>query len=199
MLFVHLAREELVISCDGVTEYIPYIDLERVLPAKIVACVERFAPTSCCVINGPWGFTPLRIGTVIINLLQQYTTQMQLFPVSKIDLYRHAVAQTFLPPTGILWIGQKKNMLLFAFANDQRSLISSENYADALPVSYFVDRVVEHPLLELTDPHARVTRTFTNNAIHLIYQWKTLEIAPTAMASAQQRVFPEYLLEPSIG
>ena len=53
MLFVHLAREELVISCDGVTEYIPYIDLERVLPAKIVACVERFAPTSCCVINGP--------------------------------------------------------------------------------------------------------------------------------------------------
>jgi hypothetical protein len=198
MFFVHLAREELVLACEGETTYIPYIDLERVLPAKIVHFVERFSPTQCCIINGPWGFTPLRIGTVIINLLQQYATTMSLYPLSKLDLYRHAVEQKFLPPVGILWIGQKKNMLLYNFLDNQRSLISAEQMP-IVPTSYFVDRVVMHPLLDLTDPHAGVVRAFTKHEIELTYQGKTFSVDPQAVVASQAWVFPEYVLAPSIG
>lgn len=199
MLFVHLAREELVLSSEWELQHIPYVDLERVLPAKIVSLVERSGSTSCCIINGPWGFTPLRIGTVIINLLQQYTKQMQLFPISKIDLYRQAVASNFLPHVGLLWIGQKKNMLMYNFTDTKQTLVSIENYAEAIPASYFIDRVVEHPLLVVTDPHVRVTRSFTNGEIILSYQWATLSVDPQNVVEAQQWVFPEYLLAPSIG
>lgn len=199
MLFVHLAREELVLACEEQIEYVPYIDLERILPAKIVHFVERFTPTQCCIINGPWGFTPLRIGTVIINLLQQYTPTMSLYPLSKLDLYRYAVEQKFLPSVGLLWIGQKKNMLLYNFWDEQRSLISAENSATHLPENYFVDRVVAHPLLDLTDPNAGVVRTFTKHEIELTYQGKTFTVDPKAVVASQAWVFPEYVLAPSIG
>ena len=61
-------------------------------------------------------------------------------------------------------------MLLYDFATNQRSLISAENSATHLPENYFVDRVVTHPLLELTDPHAGVAWTFEKNKITLTYQ-----------------------------
>lgn len=62
------------------------------------------------ILNGPWWFTNLRVGTLVVNLLQELIPELIVYSITKVTLYRYLYEQWFLPQYCYMYIWQKKNI-----------------------------------------------------------------------------------------
>ena len=73
------------------------------------------------VLNWPGGFTNLRVWTLCLNLLNTLLeNQLTFYDISKIDLYKKAYEKWFLPKYWVIYIGQKRNIWLRDFENNEK-------------------------------------------------------------------------------
>lgn len=75
--------------------------------ARLIAS-QTIIPIDIYVINGPWSFTNLRIGTLSINLHKMLHPTIRLWSCTKIDLC-NAWTQAWWPQEFLLRIGQRHN------------------------------------------------------------------------------------------
>lgn len=88
---INISADKIAFFRAGQVEYLERNGVDLEIGKKLVA-LDRFEPLrECLVINGPGGFTNLRVGSLALNLLKALKEdQLSFFSLSKIELYQIA-------------------------------------------------------------------------------------------------------------
>ena len=157
--------------------------------------------TEILVLNGPWGFTNLRVGCLALNLLKTLKKgQLSLFSLSKIELYQHFYRRAWISRYGAIYIGQKSNVRPRDF--EENKLISpvKKDQLSALSLEYeglFVDQVYERDYFDEALPSLDYTFEQQGLSLHFkgeIYHLPREDFAPQEV----EMLHPNYMIEPNI-
>ena len=204
------------ISIDSVTTYtwdnygiiIPRDHVERLLWWELVNLYRERWFENVIVLNWPGWFTNLRVGTLCLNLLNTLLeNQLTFYDISKIDLFRKAYEKWFLPKYWVIYIGQKRNIWLREFANNEKigqysfnELKDLEEIKDVDSVfiedvedkEYYPERMDKylkyHTLLNWTDIYLVDNKTANWNYISI----DEFDLQPL------KSIAPNYMMEPSV-
>ena len=157
--------------------------------------------TEMLVLNGPWGFTNLRVGCLALNLLKTLKKgQLSLFSLSKIELYQHFYRRAWISRYGAIYIGQKSNVRLWDF--EANKLISSvkKDQLSALSSEYeglFVDQVYERDYFDEALPS--LDYTFEQQGLSLHFKGETYYLPREDFAPQEvEMLHPNYMIEPNV-
>lgn len=151
------------------------------------------------LLNGPGGFTNLRVGTLTLNamnaLLEHDTgTFIPIASMTKISLYGLAYLQGRLPRYGIIYIGQKHNVRRYDFQERKYDQVTLEDlqYSD----DTFLDFTHDH---YRKDDERMLSFSMKNNSLYLNHRGESHELPIMAMRlPLSMTVAPEYLIEPTM-
>lgn len=157
--------------------------------------------TEILVLNGPWGFTNLRVGCLALNLLKTLKKgQLSFFSLSKIELYQHFYRKAWISRYGAIYIGQKSNVRLRDF--EENKLISSvkKDQLSALSSEYeglLVDQVYERDYFDEALPC--LDYTFEQQGISLHFKGDTYHLPREDFAPQEvEMLHPNYMIEPNV-
>lgn len=157
--------------------------------------------TEMLVLNGPWGFTNLRVGCLALNLLKTLKKgQLSFFSLSKIELYQHFYRRAWISRYGAIYIGQKSNVRLRDF--EENKLISpvKKDQLSALSSEYeglFVDQVYERDYFDEALPS--LDYTFEQQGLSLHFKGETYHLPREDSAPQEvEMLHPNYMIEPNV-
>lgn len=157
--------------------------------------------TEILVLNGPWGFTNLRVGCLALNLLKTLKkSQLSLFSLSKIELYQHCYRKAWISRYGAIYIGQKSNVRLRDF--EENKLISpvKKDQLSTLSSEYeglFVDQVYERDYFDEALPS--LDYTFEQQGLSLHFKEETYHLPRADFAPQEVEMLqPNYMIEPNV-
>lgn len=128
MLFLNISTDEVIINISDQEIFLKRNDVEKKLWPTLVDLQKRYWFHDIFLINWPWGFTNLRVGTLCINLLSSLLDySFQIYNISKIDLFKYLYGQNFLPRDWIIYIWQKKNIRHYDFKEDAYQQITRDD------------------------------------------------------------------------
>lgn len=196
MLFVNIASDLIELYWADHEEQIVYQQLERVLPARLTSLISEREERDFRVVNGPGGFTSLRIGCLVLNTLQMtYQWALTFRAMTKLDLYRHLIDQEFLPEQGLITIGQKNNVWWYDHQQGAAEIVHRDRLSE-LPSSYFVDRTDRDYGVDLDQ---MVDWQFDGEQLHVRWQGRSLSLYPTDAAQQVDYLQPFYGVQPTLG
>ena len=203
-------RVSIDISADQIAIYTPEerIFLERngvdtTIWPTLVQLDQQSDFSEILLINGPGGFTNLRVGTLAINLLKMLKkSPLQLYSISKIELYQKFFTAEYLPRYGIIYIGQKANLWLRDFLDNQLIQKIKKSELDEYLTQYseiFFDQVFD-PEYFAEYQQLQISYHFDEQALHLSFQGKESQLAWEELAvSPLEQVEANYMIDPNIG
>ncbi len=199
MLFVNISSDYVHLLDDQHEQFLERNGIENTLGMNLLEYTQQHPVEKLLLLNGPGGFTNLRVGTLTINTLNtllEYDTGtfIPIASITKIDLYAYAHKQWRLPRYGILYIGQKHNVRLCDFQEHTHKQITLEeiNYTDDI----FLD-FVHNQYRETTD--AMISFSMDNNTLYLQYKGDSHEIPVRELRiPSTMTVAPEYFIEPTM-
>ncbi len=175
------------------------VDLE--LGKVLVELDQKEERTKIAVLNGPWGFTNLRVGCLAINLLKTLKQdQLSLFSLSKIELYQHFYRKGWIPRYWVIYIGQKLNLWLWDF--EINKLIKTIKKTELSEVQdqyaeFFLDQVYDETYFEWDFP--QLVYVFTPEGCELSYKEDKFFSNYQELAfHAVEKLEPNYMIEPNI-
>ena len=116
MLYLDISSDKVYLSYQNEELFLERNGIENTLGKILIQRRRKYNFTKAYILNWPWGFTNLRVGSLCINLLNTLVeNQIDLFSVSKIDLYTYGYNKGVVERHGIIYIGQKKNIRLRDF------------------------------------------------------------------------------------
>jgi len=183
---------------------IPYSDLERTLPQQCVAWIKEHEITTLIAVNWPWWFTALRIWSLTLETVKQfYDWNLEIYELSKIELYAMAIEKWLLPPCGLIWIGQRKKAWLTCreWKNVSSTLVSSDILIDEINwKDYFIDYIENHLLKDVLEPSMMVSFSSESTWISLHYKWKEINLSYEELMISWpvEEVVPLYMIEPTL-
>lgn len=111
MLFLNISRESIYLQGKWFSKILEYKDIERTLPKTLQEIIERYDIECIWVLNGPWGFTFLRLGCMVVNMINTLRdVPLKIYECSKLDIYTYAVEQLLVPDMGVVFMGQRKKL-----------------------------------------------------------------------------------------
>ncbi len=187
---------------------IPRDHVEELLWKELIQLYREKWFDYVVVLNGPWGFTNLRVGTLCMNILNTLLeNQLNFYDISKIDLYKKAYEKWFLPKYWVIYIWQKRNVRLRDFDKDVmvwqysfselEGLEEMENFEnifveDVQDMEYYpkwMDKSLKyHTLLNWTDIYLVDNKTA---------DWKWISIDEFKLKPLKS-IAPNYMMEPSV-
>lgn len=203
MLFVNISSDYVHLF-DGIDEdFLPRNGIENILGATLLQYTQRHPVETLFLLNGPGGFTNLRVGTLAINTLNTLLdhdtgTFIPIASITKIDLYAYAYKQWRLPRYGILYIGQKHNVRWYDFQENIHEQLTLEEIYSKKNTSEdtFLDWV--HDPYWTTDQQM-VSFSMANNSLHLHYQNDSHSIELSDLKiPLTMTVEPQYLITPTL-
>lgn len=173
--------------------------IEHTLWPALVEYTQNHPVEMIFLLNGPGGFTNLRVGTLTLNMMNeilQYDTGtfIPLASITKIDLYTYAYQQGRLPRYGIIYIGQKHNVRKYDFQEKTYEQIKVEeiNYTADL----FLDHVHEH---YWENNERMISFSMRQNMVYLNYRGDNYKINPMELRLPMtMQVAPQYMIEPTM-
>jgi len=205
MLFFNISSDQIAIQGKDTNILVPYDDLERKLPEIVWQLNDKETFKKIWVLNGPGGFTILRIGCLALNTMQlALNGKLEFYSCTKLDLYKALVKKWFLPTTGIIFLWQKKNVR-WATLNSE----TEKRETQLLPASslehmmksgdFFVDVMYDHPLKEQVDLEKMISFSFNWDILHVTRQGKSIELSPKELSlTTISYLQPEYMIDPGI-
>ncbi|MEI7557992.1 MAG: hypothetical protein WCJ45_04095 [bacterium] len=199
MLFLNISSDQVHLLDDQSQHFLERNGIENTLGPVLKELVDQHPVETLLLLNGPGGFTNLRVGTLTINmlntLLQHDTgTFIPIASITKIDLYSYAHKQGWIPRYGIVYIGQKHNVRWYDFQEHIHKQITLDeiHYTDDL----FLD-TVHDPYRTTTE--AMVSFSMDNNTLFISYKGDEY---PLQMANLRipltMTVEPEYFIQPTM-
>ncbi len=206
-LFINISLENIILSSKDDHIVIARGDLEMNLPQALHDHFSKqdrnISEFSVYVLNGPGSFTNLRIGCLCVNMLKELMElqgkKLHLYHQDKESLYRILSAQQFIPSTGIMYIGQRKNFWVCNLESNSTELKPvDETSIDTLfaDKNFWIDSQSEafnlsqgHQLELRYQPEA--LQVIRNNQIHAMPR-EQLEFEKV------DKLVPNYILEPTI-
>lgn len=157
--------------------------------------------TEMLVLNGPWGFTNLRVGCLALNLLKTLKKgQLSLFSLSKIELYQHFYRRAWISRYGAIYIGQKSNVRLRDFEKNKLISPVKKDQLSALSSEYgglFVDQVYERDYFDEALPS--LDYTFEQQGLSLHFKGETYYLPREDFAPQEvEMLHPNYMIEPNV-
>jgi len=190
--YIHLldAQDEIFLERNGI---------ENTLGSTILTHTQHHPVETIFLLNGPGGFTNLRVGTLTLNTLNTLLdhdtgTFIPLASITKIDLYTYAYKQWWLPRYGLIYIGQKHNVRRYDFQEKKQGQITIENinYSDDNFLDFTHDRYREND-------EQMISFSMKNNSLYLHYKNNIHEIVLNNInIPLTMTVEPKYLIEPTM-
>lgn len=147
-VFLQIADEQIKLSRNS---------LETYIWPKLVELYQKYRFTKVFLLNWPGGFTNLRVGTLAINLLNTLEkNKIEIYSISKIDLFQYLYDEWFLESKWVIYIGQKKNVWLYDFQKWKHDTIKKDdiNYDENIffdlvfEENYFLANTIDFSLLQ---------------------------------------------------
>lgn len=131
MLFVNISSDQVHLLDDQNEHFLERNGIENLLGPMLLEYTQSHPVESIFLLNGPGGFTNLRVGTLIINMLNTLLehdtwTFIPIASITKIDLYSYAYKQWRIPRYGIVYIGQKHNIWCYDFKEHTHQQVTLE-------------------------------------------------------------------------
>ncbi|EKD25334.1 MAG: hypothetical protein ACD_80C00084G0020 [uncultured bacterium (gcode 4)] len=199
MLFMNISSDRVHLLDDQDETFLERNGIENTLWPRLLDYTKTHPVETIVLLNGPGGFTNLRVGTLTLNMLNTLLehdtgTFIPLASLTKIDLYTYAYKQWRLPRYGILYIGQKRNIRRYDFQENTHQQITLEEtqYSD----DTFLDWVHD-PYRPTTDE--MVSFSMGNNTLYLHYKGDshTIELGELKLPLTMT-VEPEYMIQPTL-
>jgi hypothetical protein len=199
MLFLNISSDYVHLLDDQDEHFLERNGIENELGPKLLEYTQSHPVETIFLLNGPGGFTNLRVGTLTINtlntLLEHDTgTFIPIASITKMDLYAYAHHQGRLPRYGIVYIGQKHNVRLCDFQEHTHKQITLEEieYSDDI----FTDFVHDH--YWLNNEHM-IYFSMNNNTIYMQYKGNSYEVElKNLRIPLTMTVQPEYMIQPTM-
>ena len=116
MLLLNISTDNIYIQIEDEIINLDRHEIENIIGPTLIKLYKKYSFTKVLLINWPWGFTNLRVWTLAINLLNSLENgTIDIYSITKIDLFKYFVDQSKLPNKWIIYIGQKKNIWLYDF------------------------------------------------------------------------------------
>ena len=142
MLFLNISTDNMTIEIENEKLLLARNNIEENIWETLVNLYRKHLFQKVFILNWPWWFTNLRVGTLSLNLLNSLENwAFDIYSISKVDFFNHFVKQWILPNKWIIYIGQRKNVRLYDFDKWSYETIKKDeiNYNDNL----FFDLVYE--------------------------------------------------------
>ncbi len=199
MLFLNISSDYVHLLDDQDEHFLERNGIENTLWPTLLEYTQSHPVETIFLLNGPGGFTNLRVGTLTLNmmntLLEHDTwTFIPLASITKIDLYTYAYQQGRLPRYGIIYIGQKHNVWRYDFQEKKYEQISLDNinYSDDTFLDFVHDTY--RPTTE-----AMIAFSMQNNTLYLHYNNESYPLDLTHLRiPLSMTVQPEYLITPTL-
>lgn len=142
MLFLNISTDNMIIEIEDKKLSLARNNIEQTIWETLVNLYREYHFQKVFILNWPWWFTNLRVGTLSLNLLNSLENwAFDIYSISKVDFFNYFVKQWILPNKWIIYIGQRKNVRLYDFDKWSYETIKKDeiNYNDNL----FFDLVYE--------------------------------------------------------
>ena len=172
MLFINISTDEVIINISDKEFFLKRNDVEKELWPMLVDLQKEYGFHDVFLINWPWWFTNLRVGTLCINLLSSLLDySFQIYNISKIELFKYLYEQEFLPRDGIIYIWQKKNIRHYDFKKETYQQIIRANIPKKKEI--FFDQVEE---LDYFPAENQIILSWKENKLIVKYKQQEKEI-----------------------
>lgn len=199
MVFINISSDVVHIMDGQQEEFLERNGIENTLWKALLTSINADHYEPVLLLNGPWGFTNLRVGTLTLNMINtliyhDHKRYAPIYSITKIALYTYAYQQHRLPRYGIIYIGQKHKVRKYDFAQQtyETILLEEISYTDDIFLDfvyhpYWADN---HQMVSFhSDQNQRILRRKDHNYPLDI---QALHIEPT------MTVQPEYLIQPTM-
>lgn len=116
MLFLNISTDQIYIQIEQEKIHLDRNEIEDLIWPKLVELYRKYQFKTVFLVNWPWGFTNLRVGTLALNLLNSLENwNIDVYSITKTDLFKHFVEKKGLNSKWIIYIWQKKNVWLYDF------------------------------------------------------------------------------------
>lgn len=201
-LFMNISSDNVIISNGKEKIFLDRNNVEKNLWPKLVQLVREWNYNKIIVLNWPWWFTNLRVGTLCMNILNAVMgNQIDFYNISKINLYKKAYENWFLPKNGLIYIGQKRNIWLWDFKKNEKIWqFSFDEVKEKIDTPFFIDEVVdENYYPEWIDKNNEIKTEFNGSELVLKCSDKSINFSMGDLGLAPiKSVAPNYMMEPSI-
>lgn len=190
-IMIYAGDEEIRLERNGV-------DIE--IWEMLVGLDRKYSFWDVLVLNGPWGFTNLRVWSLALNLLKTLKNGEIVFSeLSKPELYKQAYERGFLPRYVVLYIGQKSNVWLWDLKENH--LVKPLKKQDLSWLSleigdYALDMVFEKGYY---DQENQILISFSQEGVALQWRWKVLTLNYEGIwARNVEKIVPNYMIAPNV-
>jgi hypothetical protein len=187
-----LGSDHVLYQDAATTAHIARNDVDQELPATLEASYQR-GIRDYRIINGPGSFTNLRVGCLLLNLLQSTTDEELVFhTIAKTDLYHFLYTEKILPRYVVMFIGQRKNC---------RWYDTSEQSYELLPIAALAEQTGDCVLdyvqgWDMDKPMMGFAYSADGVRMEISWQKYNLEKAPRSQGA---HIDPAYIIQPQIG
>lgn len=170
MLFLNISTDLVIIQINDDTIKLNRQEIENIIWPTMIKLYKKHNFKQVFLLNGPWWFTNLRVGTLALNLLNTLENwSINIFSISKIEFFNYFVTKWILPKKWIIYLWQKKNVWEYNFEKLKYETIKKEdiNYNENI----FFDLVYEAWYFE----EKTIDIFIQKENIILNYKWQNFE------------------------
>ena len=128
MLFCNISSDKVHIADAQGEIFLERNGIEKVLGPTLIDRAKKSPLDQVFLVNGPGGFTNLRVWAVtwnlVAHLLDLHQQTVKFFSCTKIDLYRYFVKKGILPKIWYIYLGQKNAVWKYDFEKDSYEMVN---------------------------------------------------------------------------
>ncbi len=128
MIFCNISSDKVHIADTNEEIFLERNGIEKVLGPILVDWTKKSPFDQVFLLNGPGGFTNLRVWAVtwnlVAHLINLHNQNIQFFSCTKIDFYRYFVQKWVLPHIGYIYLWQKNVVWKYDFENNLYEIVN---------------------------------------------------------------------------
>lgn len=176
------------------TQFLDRNGIENILGPTLVDWHKQAPFQEIILLNGPGGFTNLRVGTLVLNLLNKLLGEQKckIYTITKFELFSYLYKKWFLPQYSVVYIGQRDNVRLYdaeqkTYEQIKIDTIKKDNNLafDCVYSDYWWDNASQMLHFHMTEKWLEIQRNKKSTIVNVTDLW----------LQAQSQVAPEYMIE----
>ncbi len=195
---MHLGLDRVLICSALGQTIVPFAAIDTVLPQVVIDLYQKSQPDTIYVITGPWSFTNVRVGVLVVDILMMIAWSCRIMQTDKISLYKSLWMHHLLPASLLLYIGQRKNLWYYDFSqSDEHQVITHTLFSSLLPANHYaVDMMIDDETPFSFDAEKIISRWWWEEGPCVLYQGNNLPCA--SFFTPTEKLQPYYAMHANL-